>query len=115
MAGPGCVRTVLVADACPPRSTVRTSQKGEPVALFVIERNYAEQLDADALDQAGIKAVNDEIGVRWLYSFLSTDKKKTYCLYEASSPEAIREAAARLGIPADVIVDVDKIGPPATP
>jgi hypothetical protein len=81
------------------------------VALFVIERNFAEQLDVEALDQAGIKAVNDEVGVRWVYSFLSADKKKTYCLYEAPNPEAIREAAARLGIPADVIVSVEQIGP----
>ena len=81
------------------------------MALFVIERNFAEQLDADGLDRAGIKLVNDDEGVRWLYSFLSADKKKTYCLYEAPNPEAILEAAARLGIPADVIVAVDQIEP----
>ncbi|MEA3184101.1 MAG: hypothetical protein QOC57_776 [Ilumatobacteraceae bacterium] len=81
------------------------------MALFVIERNFAEQLELDELDQAGIKLVNDDVGVRWLYSFLSADKKKTYCLYEASSPEAIMEAAQRLGIPADVIVAVEQFGP----
>ncbi len=85
------------------------------MALFVIERNFAEQLDPQALDYAGIRLVNDDVGVRWLYSFLSADKKKTYCLYEASSPEAIIEAAARLGIPADVIVAVDQIGPTGPP
>ena len=79
--------------------------------LFVIERNFAEQLDPDALDYAGIRLVNDDSGVRWLYSFLSADKKKTYCLYEASNPEAILEAAARLGIPADVILAVEQFGP----
>jgi hypothetical protein len=79
------------------------------MALFVIERNFAEQLDADGLDRAGIKLVNDDVGIRWVYSFLSADKKKTYCLYEAPNPEAIIEAAARLGIPADVIVAVDQI------
>ena len=81
------------------------------MAFFVIERNFAEQLDADTLDYAGIRLVNDDVGVRWIYSFLSADKKKTYCLYEASNPEAIVEAAARLGLPADVIVAVDQIGP----
>jgi hypothetical protein len=85
------------------------------MALFVIERNFAEQLDPDALDYAEIRLVNDDEGVRWLYSFLSADKKKTYCLYEAANPEAIMEAAARLGIPADVIVAVEQFGPvPAT-
>jgi hypothetical protein len=77
--------------------------------LFVIERNFAEQLDAASLDHAGIKAVNDDVSIRWIHSFLSADKKKTYCLYEAPSAEAIREAARRLGIPADVIVEIDQV------
>lgn len=81
------------------------------MAQFVIERNFAEQLDPAELDYAGVKLVNDDAGVRWLYSFLSADKKKTYCLYEAPSAEAIREAATRLGIPADVIVAVEQFGP----
>ncbi len=79
--------------------------------MFVIERNFAEQIDDAELDRAGIKLVNDDVGIRWLYSFLSADKKKTYCLYEAPNVEAIREAAARLGIPADVIVAVEQIQP----
>jgi Protein of unknown function (DUF4242) len=79
--------------------------------LYVIERNYAEMLDPDDLDFAGIKLVNDDVGVRWVYSFLSADKKKTYCLYEAPNPESIREAAARLGLPADVVVAVEQIIP----
>ena len=81
------------------------------MGLYVIERNFAERLDVDELDRAGIKAVNDEVGIRWLYSFLSADKKKTFCFYEAPNAEAIREAAARLGIPADVIVPVEEFGP----
>ncbi len=39
------------------------------------------------------------------------DKKKTYCFYEAPNADAIRDAAARLGIPADVIVEVEQFGP----
>jgi hypothetical protein len=84
------------------------------VPLYVIERNFAEQLDPDELDQEGIRLVNDDVGIRWLYSFLSADKKKTYCLYEAPNPDALREAAARLGIPADVIVPVERFGPVPT-
>jgi Protein of unknown function (DUF4242) len=77
--------------------------------LYVIERNFAEQLDLEQLDKEGIRLVNDDVGVRWLYSFLSADQKKTYCLYEAPSPEAIREAARRLGLPADVITEVHQV------
>ena len=84
------------------------------MGLYIIERNFAEQLDPDELNHQGIKLVNDDIGVRWIYSFLSADRKKSYCLYEAPSAEAIREAAARAGMPADVIVPVEQFIPPTT-
>ncbi len=76
------------------------------MAVFMIERRYAEELEAspDVVDE--INRVNDDESVRWLYSFLSADKRKTYCLYEAESAEAIRRAAKRAGLPADVIVEV---------
>src|SRR3954452_6033819 len=91
----------------------RVPEEWENDMLFVIERNFAEKLDAANLDHAGIKAVNDDVSIRWLYSFLSADKKKTYCLYEAPNAEAILGAAQGWGIPADVIVPVEQIGPPA--
>ena len=81
------------------------------MALFVIERNFAEQLDPETLDRAGIKAVNDDVGIQWLYSFLSADKKKTYCLYEAPNVETIRAAARRANLPADAIIEVSEVRP----
>ncbi len=74
--------------------------------IFMVERRYADELDASTELIDGINRINEEEGVRWLYSFLSADKRKTYCLYEAPSPEAIRQAATRAGLPADVIVEV---------
>ena len=80
--------------------------------LFLIERNFAEIVETDPDLEATIKQVNDEIGIQWLFSFLSADKRKTYCLDEAPNPEAIRAAARRLGVPADTIVEVgSEIGP----
>ena len=80
--------------------------------LFLIERNFAEVVQNDPETTATIKAVNDEIGIQWLFSFLSADKRKTYCLYEAPNVEAIRTAAVRLGVPADTIVEVGaELGP----
>jgi hypothetical protein len=72
----------------------------------MIERRYADELELTADGVAGINRINDDEGVRWLYSFLSADKRKTYCLYEAPSAQAIRDAAVRAGLPADVIVEV---------
>lgn len=74
--------------------------------IFVVERHFADELEAAAEAIDGISRINNEEGVRWLYSFLSADRRKTYCLYEASSPEAIRRAAARADLPADAIVEV---------
>jgi hypothetical protein len=74
--------------------------------VFMIERRYADQLEVTADSAEEINRVNDEEGVRWLYSFLSADKRKTYCLYEAPSEEAIVRAAKRAGLPADVIIEV---------
>ena len=74
--------------------------------VFMIERRFADQLDVTAESAAGINRINDEEGIRWLYSFLSADKRKTYCLYEAPSADAILRAAERAGLPADVIVEV---------
>jgi len=74
--------------------------------LYLIERNFAEQLNVDPKSVPTITQVNADAGVQWLYSFLSADKKKTYCLYEAPNPEAIREAAKKLNLPADVIVEL---------
>lgn len=75
--------------------------------IFMVERRFGEQLNPTIESLAGINAVNDEEDVRWLLSFLSADKRKTYCLYEAESVEAIRRAAERAGIPADVITELD--------
>lgn len=79
--------------------------------LFLIERNFAEELRPTVEEQSQIQEINDEIGVQWVYSFLSADKRKTYCLYEAASAEAIRAAAERAGLPADVIIEVSQLRP----
>jgi len=83
------------------------------MALFVIERHYAEQLEVTPESARLIGQVNGDVGVHWLFSFLSADKRKTYCLYEAPNADAIREAARRANLPADVIVEVTEVRPEA--
>jgi hypothetical protein len=76
------------------------------MALFMIERNFAETLNPSAADLKAIGDINAICGVKWLHSFLSADKRKTYCLYEAESGNAIREAARRAGLPADIVIEL---------
>lgn len=79
--------------------------------LFLIERNFAEKLEVNHDGVAAVTQINTDAGVQWLVSFLSADKKKTYCLYEAPNAEAIREAAKRANLPADVVVEVGEVRP----
>jgi hypothetical protein len=77
--------------------------------MYVIERAFAEQLELTSDDVKLIEEVNADEGVRWLFSFLSADRRRSYCLYEAPSPDMIVAAAKRVGIPADAVVEVNRI------
>lgn len=77
--------------------------------LYLIERRFAEQLELTGDDVRLIEAVNADEGVHWLFSFLSADRRKSYCLYEAPSAEAIRVAAQRASLPADAVVEVTRV------
>ena len=79
--------------------------------LYMIERRYADQLQVDGAVVREVEAVNAEEDVRWVLSFLTADKLRSYCLYEASSPDAILAAARRAGLPADVITEVSEVDP----
>ena len=81
------------------------------MAMFVIEREFADQLELDQDGLAGTIDYNNNHDLKWLFSFLSADRKKTYCLYEAPNPEALMQAARDLGVPADAIVEATEINP----
>jgi len=54
---------------------------------------------------------NAEEGVTWVNSFVSEDKTRTFCIYDAPSPEAIRKTAARNELPVDQITRVTVLDP----
>lgn len=74
--------------------------------IFMVERDFAEIIEENREEVDEINLINADVGVEWIVSFLSADRTKTFCLYEAPSAEAIREAARRAGIPADAVVEV---------
>jgi hypothetical protein len=81
------------------------------MALFLIERSFADQLDLTGEDVRLIEDINADEGVNWLFSFLSADRRRSYCLYEAPSPVQIIAAAKRANVPVDQVVEVSKFQP----
>ncbi len=79
--------------------------------LYMIERSFAEQLDLDDEDVKLIEEINADEGVHWLFSFLSADRRRSYCLYEAPSPKEIEAAARRANVSVDSVVEVDAAVP----
>jgi hypothetical protein len=54
---------------------------------------------------------NADLGVTWLHSYVSDDKARTFCVYDAPDPESIRTAAERNGLPVDQITRVSVLDP----
>lgn len=64
---------------------------------------------AASCDQAGHR--NMEERVTWVHSYVSTDKHTTFCIYDGPSPEAVRRAAQRNGLPVDRVTEVRVLDP----
>jgi hypothetical protein len=54
---------------------------------------------------------NAEEGVTWVHSYVSADKRFTFCVYDAPTPEAIRKTATRNDLPIDQITRVSVLNP----
>lgn len=76
--------------------------------VFVVERQFFESFDPDDETLRLLDDYHLDNDIKWITSFLSADKKKTYCLYEADDAEVLRRHAADLGLPADAIIQVDE-------
>jgi hypothetical protein len=81
--------------------------------LYIIRRRNAwrsaEELKAVAQRSADIGNNQMSADVRWIRSYVVSEADGslgTVCVYQATSPEKIREHAKRVGMPADEIVPV---------
>jgi hypothetical protein len=69
------------------------------------------------LDSSGAEALsaiverNAEEQVTWIHSYVSDDRRTTFCVYDAPTPEAIRRTASRNEIPVDEITEVNVLDP----
>jgi hypothetical protein len=84
------------------------------VPRYLVERTYSEGFDLPTrLDGLLAEQVerNADHGVSWLHSYVSRDKSKSFCIYDAPTPEAIRKTAARNRLPVDRITEVSVLDP----
>ncbi len=83
---------------------------------YMVERLFPDGLEIPATNEGAIACltvaeVNAEEGVTWLQSFVSEDHRKTYCIYDGPSPDAIRRSAERNGLPVNAVIPVRVLDP----
>ena len=83
---------------------------------YMVERSFPDGLNIPmntdgAQACCGVVERNAGEGVTWVHSYVSADKKKTFCVYDAPTPEAIRRAAQRNSLPVDRITEVSVLDP----
>lgn len=83
---------------------------------YVVQRTFEEGLHIPIANggadvcQAVVERNADE-GVTWVHSYVSADKRTTFCIYDAPTPEAIRKTAAQNELPVDQITEVRVLDP----
>ncbi len=83
---------------------------------YIVERTYddAWSIAPDSEGAAECERLvecNGDLGVTWLCSYVSMDRKKSFCVYEAPNPEAIRKTSGRNALPVDCITQVGILDP----
>lgn len=83
---------------------------------YMVERTFPDGLhipaNADGAEACcGVVERNAGEGVSWVHSYVSADKTRTFCVYDAPTPEAIRAVAEKNGLPVDAIHEVRVLDP----
>lgn len=83
---------------------------------YLIERTFTDKIDLPSLEfgvphHLEFIENNTLDGVTWVQSYIVPDKNKSYCIYDAPSPEALRRAAQRNRLPIDRITEVRVLSP----
>ena len=83
---------------------------------YLVERAFPDGLGLPISAQGArasqtIGRINHEEGVSWVHSYVSIDRRTTFCIYDAPTPEAIRRAAACNKLPVTQITEVRVLDP----
>ena len=71
---------------------IPTTSEGRQATLGIVENNAVEQ-------------------VFWVQTFVTDDHRKTFCIYDGPSPEAVRRAAGLNDLPVDRISEISVLDP----
>jgi hypothetical protein len=75
---------------------------------YLVERTFPGSL---SIPVRAVVERNADEGVTWVHSYVSEDKTKSFCIYDAPSPESIRKTAARNELPVERITQVRVLDP----
>lgn len=83
---------------------------------YLVERTFPAGLSIPMTPEGAaacrtVVANNASDGVTWIHSYVNTDRTRTFCIYDAGSPEAIRKTADVNGLPVDTITEVSVLDP----
>ena len=83
---------------------------------YLVERTFPDGLEIPVNAEGAatcliVVGTNAELGVTWMHSYVSDDKRKTFCIYDGPDPESIRRAAQRNQLPIDRITRVSVLDP----
>jgi hypothetical protein len=86
------------------------------MARYLVERDFPDGLEIPMSDQGAeaclsVVGTNAELGVTWVHSYVTEDKRKTFCIYDAPDPQAIRKAAQLNQLPVGEITAVRVLDP----
>jgi hypothetical protein len=83
---------------------------------YMVERTFPDTLTIPQ-DESGAAAClnvvdnNSTENVSWVHSYVTTDRGKTFCIYDGPNPEAIRSVAGKNGLPVDSITEIRVLDP----
>ena len=83
---------------------------------YLVERTFPDGLQIPLTEEGAricrtVVDTNTDGQVTWVHSYVTDDKSKTFCIYDAPSPEAIRRSARRNSLPVDKITEVRVLDP----
>jgi predicted amidohydrolase YtcJ len=83
---------------------------------YMVERTFPDGLSIPTNESgrettAKVASKNAEVGVTWVHSYVTPDRKKTFCIYDGPNEAAIRQAAERNGLPVDLVTPVSVLDP----